>query len=270
VQWTASRWRDCGSRRRAVWCRSRNDFQWSESKIDVPLTLRNVAPMLERNEANPPLNRQQPKRQSNAAQRNATQRNAAVSPVICSGEPSRWDCVQCAPPFSVRHCRRCTSHPMRPASTSLTRLSLRGTACALRRSPLHAACATCRVACCLRHVSRCMLLAGVRHSGNARPRPRPRCACRGDGYRPATAYCAVRCSGRQCTHRCVAPVARTGRTHRYRFSDFLSPRAPVLTALPIPHKLLGPIEQALTNACRLAKPTASTALRDGLLAAMST
>ena len=78
-----------------MWCRSRNDFQWSESKIDVLLTLRNVAPMLERNEANPPLNRQQPKRQSNAKQSNAKQRkatqsSAAVSPVICSGETFRW------------------------------------------------------------------------------------------------------------------------------------------------------------------------------------
>jgi hypothetical protein len=90
-----------------VSCRSRNDFQWSESKIDVPLTLRNVAPMLERNEANPiaaesptaeapkqskakQSNAKQRKAtQSSATQRNATQRSAAFSPVICSGEASR-------------------------------------------------------------------------------------------------------------------------------------------------------------------------------------
>jgi hypothetical protein len=169
----------------------------------------------------------------------------------------------CAPPLTVacclRHVSRCMLLAPRVAlhvacATCRVACCLRDVSrCMLlaRRVALHASCATCRVAFFLRDVSPCMLRARVRHSGNARPRPRPRCACRSDGYRPATAHCAVHSSGRQCTHRTHRshrshpPVARTGRTHRYRFSDFLSPRAPVLTALPIPHKLLGPIEQAL-------------------------
>jgi hypothetical protein len=155
---------------------------------------------------------------------------------------------------------------MRPASTSSTRLSLRGTACALRRSPLHAVCATCRVACCLRHVSRCMLLAPRVALHAACATCRVACCLRAYGTaetlglglgravrveamgigRPL-AHCAVLCTvavGSALTARTHRSHAPMGRTHRYRFSDFLSPRAPVLTALPIPHKLLGPIEQA--------------------------
>ncbi len=106
MQWTACGWQQRLWQPKAVeqcvWCRSRNDFQWSESKIDVLLTLRNVAPMLERNEANPPLNRQQPKRQSNAKQSNAKQRKAAQRFLLSSAVAKRFDglCTVCSP-FSV-------------------------------------------------------------------------------------------------------------------------------------------------------------------------